>query len=107
MKLAELTTEEKIVAVNSHAKRALKFSALDHCANIAREHGIWLQCANMVHERNMTLLGKTRQGYRPAVWKKGFHEVIVVNEHTTIRGEEVHVRKLCKKGYRFIPVRKL
>ena len=107
MRLNQLSTEKQVDAIRSHSQRALKFDALDHCANLARSRGVWKQCASVIHERNMTILGKVRQGYPPAVWKKGFHEVIVVNEHVTIKGKEIHVRQLCKRGYKFIPVRRI
>lgn len=106
MRLKELSKEKQVQEIRSHSERALKFDALDHCANLARSHGVWKQCASAIHEQNMTILGKVREGYPPAVWKKGFHEVIVVNEHATVSDKEIHVRQLCKRGYKFIPVRR-
>ena len=111
MKFDELTQDEQISGINHVAKRAVKFSELDNCANLARDidstRQVWRACADTIHRKNMVLLGKIRKGYAPAVWKKGFHEVIVTNEHAIVKGKEVHVRQLCKRGYKFIPVRRI
>ena len=107
MKFDELTQDEQIRGINYVAKRAVKFNELDNCAHLARSSGHWKQCVDTIHRKNMVLLGKVRQGYAPAMWKKGFHEVTVVNERATVAKKRVHVRQLCKRGYKFIPVRRI
>jgi hypothetical protein len=111
MEFDELTQDEQVRGINHVAKHAVKFSELDNCANLARDIDptwqVWKACVDTIHSRNMVMLGKTRQGFPLAVWKKGFHEVVVENEHTIIKGKAVHVRQLCQRGYKFIPVRRL
>ncbi len=107
MEFDELTQDEQVRGINHVAKHTVKFSELDNCANLARSSGHWGECVDTIHRKNMVLLGKVRKGYAPALWKKGFHEVVVVNEHTKVKGVETHVRQLCKRGYKFIPARRI
>ena len=104
-KLVELSPARQAETINAYTKRSLTFRALDHCANLARQTGNWNVCVRTIHERNMTMLGKVREGYPPAVWIKGWHEIVIVNEHATLKnGDKIHVRKLCDRGYRYFPV---
>ena len=107
MQLNDAPQETQLRFLCDKAGKAIRFSGLDRVANTARGLNLWSQCVDTIHDRNMVMLGKTRQGYSLAVWKKGFHEVIVENEHTIIKGKAVHVRQLCQRGYKFIPVRRL
>ena len=103
-RLAELSTSDQVKVISAHAGRALTFDSLDLCANLARNTGNWKVCVTSIHERNMSMLGKTRQGYEPAVYVKGFHEVVVNNEYATFKsGKRVHARELCKRGYKYFP----
>ena len=107
MRLHDVPKERQVAFLQGKARKAIRFSGLDRVANTARKLNLWSQCVDSIHNRNMVMLGKTRQGYPLAVWKKGFHEVIIENEHTIIKGRVVHVRQLCKRGYKFIPVRRM
>ena len=107
MQLNDAPQEAQVKFLREKARKAIRFSGLDRVANTARKLKLWDQCVDTIHDRNMVMLGKTRQGYPLAVWKKGFHEVVVENEHTIIKGRAVHVRQLCQRGYKFIPIRRL
>lgn len=104
-KLADLPRTTQVKAIEHYTVRARNFAQLDQCATNARETGNWKLCVKVIHDRNMTMLGKP--GYGPAVYKKGWHIVIVRDEFVAFKsGKEIHVRELCKRGYRFVPTSK-
>ena len=104
-KLAELSPARQVEVINSYVERSRSIPALDACANLARSSGNWKVCESVIHERNMSMLGKTRQGYKPAVYVKGWHEIIVTNEYATLKnGKRVHARELCNRGYKYFPI---
>ncbi len=80
MLVKELARRDQIKVIASYAGRALTFAPLDRCANLARATGNWHALVDVIHKRNMTLLGKTGSGYTPAAYKKGFHTVVVTDE---------------------------
>lgn len=104
-KLADLSKRQQVKAIVHYTGRSRTFRALDRCADLARQTGNWKVCVDVIHDKNMTMLGKP--GYGSATYRKGWHVVVVRDEFVKFKsGKEVHVRKLCKRGYRFVPTSK-
>jgi len=101
-----MLTERKRDIVNiihEYVPKTTTLQTLDKLAQIAREENIWSECEEVIHKRNIRLLGK--DGRQAIYIKDGI--TFSVYDGWTIKDKNnrvmrVHARALCENGFRYV-----
>ena len=97
--------EQTVVdVVHEQAPQAMTLQKLDRIATEARTtKDTWRACENVIHKRNLRLLGKDGV---PAIYRKGSTMFTVWDGWASgcnrIR-YRFHARGLCESGFRYVP----
>lgn len=98
-----LQEQETIDIIHEYAPRARTLHALDKLATIARDESVWSYCQDIIHERNLRLLGK--DGKQAIYINKDGVTFSVWDGWTQRQGNRVfhvHARGLCENGFRYV-----
>jgi len=95
--------EHVVDIVYEYTPKVTTLLGLDKLAQIAREENVWGECKEIIHERNLRLLGK--DGKQAIYIRDGI--TFAVYDGWTVKAKgrrviRVHARALCENGFKYV-----